>query len=142
MEHTEFVKALRNAADFFEARPELGVPYEADHLSFGFYGAVDGISLDSTRGLAAFVRIVGGKIEKEEDDSFYKLNAHKQGFSVRAVAYRSAVCEKVKVGTKVEPEHVIPAQEETIVPEREFPVYEWRCPSIMAPSAASGEAKE
>ena len=61
----EFVRGLRNAADFFEARPELLPPYEKD-LSFKIYGeVVQGVPVDSKEGLTKFHQIVGGRIEKQ-----------------------------------------------------------------------------
>jgi hypothetical protein len=139
MKHAEFVQSLRNAADFFEARPELGVP-SCSEQNYNFCGDINGKSLDSRAGLAEFIRLVGGRIDKDEDDYWYRLVSWQHGFSVRALAWRSAVCEQVKVGVKIEPAHVIPAQEETEVPEREVPVYEWRCPSLLAPEEESVEA--
>ena len=133
MEHAAFVKALRDAADFFEARPELGVPY--GDPEFTFCGFIGGKSIDSKEGLALFVKSVGGRVDKEGDDYLLTLRAKRQGFSVRALAYREKVCERVLVTTKTEPAHVLPAQpatEEVFVPRREVPVYEWRCPSILA----------
>lgn len=138
MKHAEFVQNLRNAADFFEAHPELGVPTTA--LDFVFAGDVNGKSCDTKEGLAEFVRLVGGRIEKKEDDTFYRLISQQNGFIVRAIAWRQNVCERVQIATKLEPAHVIPAQEETEVPEREVPVYEWRCPSLLAPEEESVEA--
>ena len=130
MDHSEFVNGLREAADFFEARPELGVP--SCSSSFTFYGDINGKTIDSKEGLAEFVRIVGGHIDKTADDDFFRLRADRGSFSVRAVAYRNQVCERVQVGTKIEPGHVIPAQAETYVADREVPIYEYRCPSILS----------
>ena len=131
MTHAEFVQGLRNAADFFETREEMGVP--STSLDFCFAGQVNGKRVDSKEGLAEFARIVGGHIEKNADETFYTLVADREGFRVRALAYRSQVCERIQVGTKIEPEHILPAQEQQIVPEREVPIYEYRCPTILAP---------
>ena len=133
MTHAEFVQRLRNAADFFGTREEMGVPSFPLDLDFCFAGQVNGKSVDSKEGLAEFARIVGGHIEKNADESFYTLVADREGFRVRALAYRSQVCERIQVGTKIEPEHILPAQEQQIVPEREVPIYEYRCPTILAP---------
>ena len=125
----EFIQGLRNAADFFEAHPEIGMPGEP---CFSYYGDVNEKSVDSREGLAEFARIVGGRIDKDASDHYLTLTAKKRGFTLRAVAIRSQVCQQVAVGTKIEPAHTIPAQAEMTVPEREVPVYEWRCPSILA----------
>ena len=133
MTHAEFVQGLRNAADFFETREEMGVPFSP--LDFCFAGEVNGKSVDSKEGLAEFARIVGGHIEKKVDNIFYTLVAEREGFRVRALAYRGLVCERIQVGTKIEPEHIlptVPAQEQQIVPEHEVPIYEYRCPPLLA----------
>lgn len=132
MTHAEFVQRLRNAADFFETREEMGVPSISPDLDFCFTGQVNGKSVDSKEGLAEFARIVGGHIEKKVDNIFYTLVADREGFRVRALAYRSQVCERIQVGTKIEPEHILPAQEQQIVPERVVPIYEYRCPPLLA----------
>ena len=139
MTHTEFVQALRNAADFFEARPELGNPC-FDWLDFCYSGKVNNITIDSREGLAEFARIVGGHIDKIEDDEFYRLIAKRNGFTVKALAYRAAVCEKIQIGSKIEPEHIIPARPEQLIPEQVVPVYGWRCPSLLAPASESVSA--
>jgi hypothetical protein len=139
MTHTEFVQGLRNAADFFEARPELAAPTsEISFIYYGYYDEAFKHTVDSRSGLAHLVRIIGGKVDKLEDDSYYRVIAKRDGFKIEAVAYRKAICECVKVGTKVEPEHVIPAQpaiEEQVIPEREVEIFEWRCPSLLAPES-------
>src|SRR5665213_2472267 len=121
---SEFVKGLRDAADFFESHLALGPPYEAiGAVKFNYYGSVAGVSIDSIGGLNAFATIVGGRIDKSSDDSYYRLTADRGSFVVTATATRSAVCERVMVGTKIEPAHVIPAQEEQTVPERQVEIY-------------------
>ena len=129
MEHAEFIRGLRNAADFFEARPELGLPYQANE--FRFYGTVCGLPLDSRESMVAFAKIAGGRTDKEESDNLYYLTAKRDGFSVRAAGYRAHICEKIEVGVKIVPAHIIPAQKEQLVPEREVPIYEWRCPPLL-----------
>ena len=143
MTHAEFVKGLRNAADFFEARPELGVPYEGycyPAVNFGYYGSFgnveDAPQYQSPDGALYFAKHVGGRVDKQGTDNNFTLVAKREGFTVSALFYRDAVCARVQVGVKIEPEHIIPAQpatEEQVMPEREVPVYEWRCPTLTAP---------
>jgi hypothetical protein len=130
MEMTEFVTRMRAAADFFEAHPDLGVP--THDFDFRYYGSVNGKSVDSVEGLAEFTRIVGGRVDKVADENYYRLVAERDGFSVGAIAYRNNVCERVQVGTKIEPGHVIPASPEVYVAAREVPIYEFHCPSLLA----------
>lgn len=143
MTHTEFVQGLRNAADFFEARPELGIP-SLEPLSFRFYGNINGKSVDTKEGLAEFVRIVGGKIEKSGDEDFFRLTACRDGFTVTAVAYRSGVCENVVVGEKLVEGRPAEYREATV--DHMEPVYEWKCPTLLSdespadsPSQSEGE---
>ena len=133
MEHSEFVQVLRNVADFFEARPELGVPtrYKFCKLDFIYSGKIGAFLVDSKEGLAEFARLVGGKLDKEGDDSFFRLIAEREGFSITALAYRNSVCEKVAVGEKLVEGR--PAEYREATDDHMEPVYEWRCPSILAP---------
>ena len=150
MTHAEFVQGLRNAANFFEARPELGTPYEGychSSLQFGYYGAFGGIddapAFQSPEGALYFAKHVGGRVDKDGDDNNFSLTAKRPGFTVTAHFNRDAVCARVQVGVKIEPEHVLPAlpaTEEKIIPAKEIPVYEWRCPSLLK-GAAESEVK-
>lgn len=143
MTNAEFVNALRDMASFFEARPELAPPYDivvSEKVTAEFFGQVTPeLRLDSKEGAAAFVRLIGGRIEKELDNQYLRLGADKGSFALLAVAQRNAVCEQVQVGVRVEPAHIIPAQEEQHIPERELPIYEWRCHSILAPEPTSDQ---
>ena len=142
MTHAKFVQGLRNAADFFEARPELGLPYEGfcyPEIQFGYYSAFGGREdtpeFQSPDGALYFAKHVGGRLDKEGSDDSFELIAKREGFWVRGYFQRDAVCARVQVGVKLEPEHVlpaVPAQEEKIIPAREVPIYEWRCPALTA----------
>jgi hypothetical protein len=136
MTHAEYVAALRRAADFLEAHSELGVP--TTPLEFTYAGYVASTSVDTQAGLARFIQIVGGKIEKHITDMFYKLESKQNGFTVNALAYREKVCHQVQVGTKIAPAVTIPATPEQVLPEREVPIYEWACPESLL--AAEKEA--
>ena len=46
---------------------------------------------------------------------------------------REQVCERVVVGTKIEPEHSVPAAPEQVVPARTIELVEWRCGSLLSP---------
>jgi hypothetical protein len=129
---SEFVQGLRDAADFFEAHLALGLPNEYD-VAFHYYSQVAGVSVDTIGGLNLFASIVGGHIKKDADESYYRLTADRGSFKVIAIAMRNNVCERVVVGTKIEPAHVIPAQPETEVPERVVEIYEYHCPTLTKP---------
>jgi len=131
---SEFVQGLRDAADFFESRLALGVPYEGQGVpTFHYYGQVAGVPVDSVGGLNLFAGIMGGRLDKSADEVYYRLTADRGTFKVEATATRNSVCERVVVGRKTEPAHVIPAQAEQHVPEREVEIYEYRCPTLTKP---------
>jgi hypothetical protein len=151
MTHAEFVQGLRNAADFFEARPELGLPYEGfcyPEIRFGYYGAFGGRKdtpeFQSPDGALYFAKHVGGRLDKKVADDSFELIAKREGFSVKGYFQRDAVCTRVQVGVKQEPEHVLPArpaEEERIIPAQEVPIYEWRCPTLTAPRKPKKEVE-
>jgi len=110
-------------AQFFEDHPDLPLPNMRRMDRFGC----------SKEELAAFAK-AAGHVRKHDYNSILTLRREFSGEVVLDYnGDRELVCERVLIGTKIEPEHVIPAQEETVIPEREVPIYEWRCGSIMAP---------
>ena len=140
MKHSKFVASLRRAADFFEQRPELGLPHEGirKEVEFHFYAFFTSTSvpsINSKEGLAFFAKAVGGKLDKIDESNYFKLKSQQDGFSLSAVATRNNVCEKVITGTKHVPAVILEARPETIIPAHEEPIYEWRCPSLLAPTA-------
>lgn len=123
---SEIAAELRKVAASLEQEPEAEVTRP---LCF-FYA-------DSTEELATLGRILPHPLSKFFEEYEYG-NA---GFEydngaawIRACVDRKMVCERIQVGTKVEPAAILPAREETFVPEREVPVYEYRCGSFMRPS--------
>jgi hypothetical protein len=126
----EFVQNLRDVADFLEAHPEIGTP-ETSTIWFHCWHQ----GKNAKQELAKIASIPGGWDKDVEEGvmASYRLNRDFGPLRISVSAWRSDVCEKFQVGTKVEPEHVIPAQEEQIVPERVVPVFEWKCPSLLAP---------
>jgi hypothetical protein len=137
MDMRKVIDSLRAAAAFLEAHPEMQVPsISADYagvLKLCWTGDVtEGKSVDTVAGQAAFAKIVGGKMEKLVDSNYFRLRAVRDDLVLETLGYRKTICEEVQVGVKVEPEHIVPAVPEQIVPEREVPIYEWRCPSLLA----------
>lgn len=62
-----------------------------------------------------------GTFTKTADDNYFNCTRNFDGgVKIQVYIARSQLCEKVQVGTKIIP--AVPAQ-----PEREAPVYEWRC---------------
>ena len=121
-----YVTGLRAAADFYEQHPEIVVPSET---------AITNYRVDSKEEARLVIKAVGTCQKKYDEYNFTVVKEITPNFNLRFVFLRDTVCEKVIVGTKVVPEHVIPAEparEEKFVPRREEPVYEYRCPSILA----------
>jgi hypothetical protein len=144
MTNETYVRGLRDAADFFEAHPQLGIP--STELKFSYVGQLgdSGLTVDSKEGLAFFARVVGGRLDKEETDDFYRLVAKPtSNFSVEALAYRRCVCDQVQVGEKEVPDMIVPAveaQPETFVPAHKEPIMEWRCPVLLKSEGSDGYA--
>ena len=124
---SEVANALRELADHLERGAETEV---VRPLVF-FYP-------DNKDQLATISRLLPRPLNKftEGDGEFDKIGVDvRKGDAepiwIRASISRYSSCERIQVGTKLEPEHVIPAREETIVPEQEVPVYAWHCPPIL-----------
>jgi hypothetical protein len=119
MTNEELVKGLREVADFYEARPELELPSDVRLQVFGAY---------AKEALQKVLRQVGG-CEKDYSGGLLYVRKSFGKVQLEFIASRDRVCERVAVGTKIEPatkEYVIAAQ-----PEREVEVVEWRCGPIL-----------
>ena len=82
--------------------------------------------------LADLLRRIG-KATKTYGHEFVNIE-HPFGSRVKLyiATQRHVVCERVVIGTEVIPEHVIPAQDERVIPERVIEKIEWRCAPILA----------
>ena len=81
------------------------------------------------RGLGASSQLSLGHCDKIVDETFYGLSkTFGGGVTMHWKAWRTSVCERVKVGTKVVPAE--PAREAQ--PERVEDVFEYQCPSLFA----------
>jgi hypothetical protein len=119
---TEYARSLRLLADFWEQNPHLAGPYDPDVCYAQFEGKQQ----------AAMITRLLGQAEKQYDDTLFKI-VHKFGcIEARFLFTRELVCERKVVGTKVIPEHVIPAREEIHIPERTEEIVEWDCGSLLA----------
>lgn len=126
MTNREVVQSLRALANFYEAHPDLILPHEPQ-LS---------ICPEGRSGMAATAKIFGS-CEKNVDEAFYRLIKKFGVIELRAIEYRSAVCERIVIGVKEIPETILPAREETIVPAHVEEIYEWHCPeSLLASDSA------
>ena len=121
---TEFVKDLRDMADWFEK-------YGEDLPPFIFEPEINLQSYVSLKEdlVTALSALKGGTtpnnpVVKEQTNFAYELH-RKFGKTVKFVVWasRDTVCERVQVGTKVEPVTQYVETGET----KEVPVYEWNC---------------
>ena len=114
-------QGLREIADFYDAHPELKLPYN------------DNISVYNLKGeeLADFARAMG-KAEKVVDDwSFQLVKTFPSGRTLRTYTGRENVCERVVVGTETVAAQLIPAKEAVLIPATTKEVVEWRCPESI-----------
>lgn len=141
--HAEFIQGLRELADFYEAHPEVKLPHAAQLSIFSW--DKDQAVADAVRCAHAF-----GHAEKSYSSDYFRMvRKFPGGVSLEFCTDRQTVCTPVVVGTKVEPAHTIPAQEERFIPERVVEQIEWRCQSLLAAapqamqtSPARGEIQE
>lgn len=128
-------QALRQAADLLEQHPNLPRPYITGHRSGRvelnwFLNGRD--ELDRQKESASeIVRTIGGTWSKNTDTGLGFSFTQTRGLLEFFVSVdRSAVCERVVVGTE---ERTIPAVEAQ--PERTEIVekVEWRCQSLLSP---------
>lgn len=125
--NAEQIQGLREMADWLEAHPELPETY------FGATGVFVTYNRNQKADLAVVALAMGESVKDYTDSSFMLAKKFMGGITITYCTAREIVCERVLVRTQTVPAHVIPAQPETLVPEREEPVYEWRCGSILAP---------
>lgn len=113
MNNRQVAAGLREFADIIEDDPDL------EHI-----GSVD-IDLfpGQKKHIATWAKALGSceKFYRSEIFGLRKTLGGPEGLAVSVYVTRGQVCERVQVGTKV-----IPAQ-----PEREIPVYEWKCPDSV-----------
>lgn len=116
--HQEYADALRQIADFYEAHPELKLPYDRDMNNY---------SSDSKEEAAAILRALG-KVNKEFNE--YHLILWKQfgPLRLRFVFTREGICERKVVGVETIPARFVEAHTE---PARTKEIVEWKCGSIL-----------
>ncbi len=122
------IRDMRAILDFYEAHPELKLPYE---LGSSDYTRV--YCLDDKEQFNAHARALGS-FEKQQDDdgNDFLLVKYFGNRRLEVQVDRVAVCERIVVGTEEVPETVIPAQEEKVIPAHTRERYEWKCPSVLA----------
>lgn len=136
----EYIRGLREIADWLEAHPEVQLPYlkttqtgaHEDTLEIYLVGN------DQKAQLATIARAMG-KAEKVTIDSLQRFNLVRRfaGIAVVAVANREEVCEKrvlrTETVTEVVPDPEYMAAAPLVEREKVKEVVKWVCPpSILA----------
>lgn len=131
----EFVEGLRDLASLFDTHEELQLPTWKQDINVFLHGDVKQLMAAAAKAL--------GCVDKSYGDELFELQ---RGFGallqLRIIANRDEVCERVVIATKVEPAHIIPAQEEKFVPEREVEIVEWRCTPLLSGGHADVEVPQ
>ncbi len=124
--NAEFVSALRELADFYEARPDLITPWDPEFT----------LLPHGKEGMAQAARLLGA-CKKEVDGTFFRLKRFVGAIKINALEYRTVVCERVVLGRKAVPETYVPARKAQLIAAHEEDIIEYRCSvSLLAPSAA------
>jgi hypothetical protein len=126
-----YSQGLREIADFYDAHPEVKLPFEGTLSEFRIYGL-------SKAELAPTLRAFGKAEKKYTNDTFEIVKTFPSGRKLYTYNPRNSICEKKVVGTKIvpaEPEKtvvvVVPAK-----PEREEEIVVWDCgESLLAITA-------
>jgi len=119
-DHERFVSALRDLADFYDARPTLPIPCTSRLDVFA-------LQPEDTHRIAKLL----GKSRKEViGDSLFVLKRQFGQFSLEFNWTRETVCERIVVGTE-QVEVPVMVQQGTKTETRDK--VEWRCPKITAP---------
>jgi hypothetical protein len=115
MAEQDFIRGLREFADFLEAHPEVPAPTYPD---LSIFTDRDGLRL-AARALPRAEKVGLG-------DSFFVLRGEFGNIEVQCMAPREQVCRRVVVGTEEVPEKVVPAHTKEVV--------EWECDEpLLAP---------
>lgn len=130
----EFIDGLRAVADFYENHPEAH--YDEMGLNISMYAFTD----DPKAAVVTTAKAMG-KCEKEYCEEYFTIRKEFSGaVSLSVFAKRSKVCQAVKVGERVIPEHIVPATTEIVIPERTEDIIKWQCEPLLA--GASGGSQQ
>lgn len=123
----EVADGYRAFADLIEQVPELGDEVSDEERILVY------VYEDAAKRLAAIARSLPGRVDKLADSDYFGFDYDLGGGrTIQVYSSRSAVCERVVVGTEtIETQvEVEPAKTETKLVERE--VVEWRCEPLLS----------
>jgi hypothetical protein len=125
----EFIDGLMAVGRFYEQNP--GAYYDGLKMTLSMY--VDGKGAGSA--LASTAKAFG-KCEKSCDEKYTAISKRfGRMVSVELFALRSEVCQRVVLGTRVEPSVVIPATRAARIPESVVEIVGWICDPLLVHSA-------
>jgi hypothetical protein len=126
----EFIRGLRELADFYERTPGMPLPSET---STSFYLWPN--SSDSVGKLAKLL----APAKKEFSSSFFTLSRKFGSIKLEISWYKEDVCERVVTGQKQAVEKVPVAYEDRIVTRD---IVEWRCPESILQDKSEKETQD
>ena len=112
-ERQDFIKGLRDIADYYKANPSLPIPSTAE---------INVSATDSLEEAARLARLLA-PCQKQHGSAVFVLSKRFAGVTLKFAFWRSAVCTRRVVGYKDVPEEVRPAHQQEIV--------EWNCEPIL-----------
>lgn len=128
-ERQQKIEAMRKICGFLESHPDFQLPYE---FEFGNGGL--GVYVSGKDEFAAHVRLLGSG-QKSVDDSLFRFTRDFGGVAIEIRESRSAICERVVVGTQeVETEEADPvalAAIPKVKVKKQVEIVEWRCPENL-----------
>jgi hypothetical protein len=134
-EQQKLSASLRELADFYDAHPELSAPdWQTEFTVFNV----------KKEDLPLYAKAFGSAEKYFDEYSFQLQRKFGDKILLRTYSSRETVCERVKIGEKTVPAHVVPAkpaEEEKYVEEAVVDVFEWKCPdAILKPKPVEEEA--
>lgn len=127
--HREYVQGLRALADFYEAHPEVPLPYSEQNI----------YALD-TKDEAKMLAEALGTFEKEYNEWHFTMVKRFGPIQMRFVFNRGNVCTKKVVGVKTIPAEFVEAHTR---PARTEEIVEWDCPdSLLDHDTEARQAQE
>jgi len=128
-----YISGLRQLADALERDPHIELPGDGREFSpvtIGFYGD------DARERMAAAVRALGGRWEKDAGTKWLNLNSVLSGLHIQLYAAREQVCTRRVTGTEVRDVEVevTPAVKRT--EKQEVEIVEWDCSPVLGQGGA------
>jgi len=127
MTHAEYAAFLRAAADFWEAHPEIKLPYTQQ---------LDYAHLDEKEEAAAVMRALGA-CEKIYNGEYFHIRKKMGAGALDFLFYRSKVCTRKVVGVETQPAIFVEAH---TIPAKTVEIVEWDCEPILATEDGEEEA--